>query len=81
MILMVGAVAAGMQAASQKSQNPNVTMVMVFASVALAFFADPPRDPGSRERAIDRSVEGAKPEIEGLNPPPSPLNDVKKGLG
>ena len=61
---MAGAVAAGMQAASSKSSNPNVTMALVFAGVALAFFADPPRDPASRERLIDHAVEGPKPIVE-----------------
>lgn len=49
-VLMAGAVAAGMNAASQKSTNPTVTMIMIFAAVSLSFFADPPRDPDSHDR-------------------------------
>ena len=62
-ILMAGAVAAGMQAASQKSQNPSLTMLLVFTAVALSYFADPPRDPASHDRKTD-VTEPAAPADE-----------------
>jgi len=52
-VLLAGAVAAGLQAASSKATNPFVTTLFIFLGVGLAYVANPPRDPETRERASD----------------------------
>jgi hypothetical protein len=62
-ILIAGAIAAGAQAVASKSTNPNVTMILVFLGVGLAWYADHPREGNSRigDEKIDE-VNEAKME-------------------
>jgi hypothetical protein len=64
-ILMAGAVAAGLQAASIKTTNPNTTLILIFLSAALMYFVDPLRDPNSRQRKDDKVNEKSEHQMEG----------------
>ena len=56
-VLMSAAVAAGMRAVSEKTANPTLSILLVFAAATLAYFADPPRDISSRDRSTDNEKE------------------------
>jgi hypothetical protein len=60
-LLMIGAVASGMQAVSLKSSDPRLTMFFTFLGVSLAFLAQTPRNPDSKDRISDiRGGDGQK---------------------
>jgi len=53
MLLLAGALAAGMKAVDAKVLSPTVAVLFMLIGTALAFLADAPRDPHARDRAED----------------------------
>lgn len=64
-LLMTAAIAAGLRAASIQEINPTIRVLLIFAATALAYFADPPRDVHSKDRATDMVDETAEQKMEG----------------